>query len=249
MKRASAPITLVVALLAAGAFFACSSPERELRKAKAAGTVEALDAFLAKHPDGPLAEQAKDAKEQLVFGAAKTANTIAAYEDFLKRYPSGKLAGNARAAIEELHFKVAQTGGTIEAYETFLRQHPQGDLAKKAGQALDGLLPGNGIFASAEVLSTEPDRCTVRSAVRILHRSGTLNADTPPTVAPGVMNCAGMVGTSGVEIEKTELVDPNHTVVHLKSFSTAGWGTCGGGTCTVRFSVMGQEHVVSATYK
>ena len=61
MTRLSRRITLGVATLAAGILLCCSSPEKELRKAREAGTTEALDAFLAKHPDGPLAEQARDA--------------------------------------------------------------------------------------------------------------------------------------------------------------------------------------------
>jgi hypothetical protein len=247
MRRASARIPLVMAILAASALLACSSPEKELRKAKAAGTVEALDAFLARHPDGPLAEQAKDAKEQLFLDAAKTTSTQAAFSDFLKRYPNGKLAGAARAAIEALDFKDVQAAGTIEAYDGFVRLHPQSAFAKKATEALDRLLPG-GLYATVEVASTDPNRCTVFATVTILHKTGALTPEAPPAVEPGTMLCGSEVGKSGVEIVKVEPRDANHTLLHVKTFSTSGWSECRG-TCTARFFVQGQEQVVTAVYK
>jgi hypothetical protein len=241
MKRVSARLSLVVAVLAAGVLLSCSSPEKELSKAKAAGTLAALDEFLAKHPDGPLAEQAKDAKEQLVFSGVKAANTIAGYEDFLKRNPNGKLVGAARAAIEELHFREAETTGTIEAYDRFVNMHPKGAFATKAGQALDRLLPG-GVYA------TEPDRCTAHTTVTVLHKVGALPLDPPPSVEPGTMVCGPEVGKSGVEVEKVESRDPNHTLVRVKVFSASGWGGCRG-ICTARFSIQGQEQVITAVYQ
>jgi hypothetical protein len=247
MKRRSARISLVIAVLAASAMLACSSPERELRNAKAAGTLAALDAFLAKHPDGPLAEQAKDAKEQLVFNGVKAANTVAGYEDFLKRNPNGKLVGAARAAIEELHFREAETTGTIEAYDRFVNMHPKGAFATKAGQALDRLLPG-GVYATVEVTSTEPDRCTAHTTVTILHKAGALTLDPPPSVEPGTMVCGPEVGKSGVEVEKVESRDANHALVRVKFFSASGWGGCRG-ICTARFFVQGQEQVITAVYQ
>jgi hypothetical protein len=249
MRNKSARFSIVVAVLAAAMLVACSSPERELRKAKEAGTVEALDAFLAKHPEGPLAEQAKDAKEQLFFDRAKTAGTVAAYQDFLKKYPQGKLLGAAQAAIEELHFKEADKVGTIEAYENFLNQHSQGAFAKKAGAALDRLLPGAAVVGYAEVVSTDPSWCSVVSSVMIIHRSDALPMGATPEVTPGRMNCGGTVGDSGIEVEKVTARDPNHTIVQVKTHSTSGWSECRrGGTCTIRFSVLGQERVVTATW-
>jgi hypothetical protein len=249
MGRRSARISLVIAVLAAGALLACSSPERELRKAKAAGTVEALDAFLAQHPEGPLAEQAKDAKEQLFFDRAKSVGTVAAYEDFMKKHPQGKLIAAAQSAIEELHFKEAEAAGTIEAYEAFLAKHSQGPLARRVGQALDRLLPSAAVVGYAEVVSTDPNRCTVVSSVMIIHKSGALPPGNPPEVTPGMMNCAGTVGASGIEVEKVTARDPNHTIMQVRTHSEAGWAECRiGGTCTVRFSVLGQERVVTATW-
>jgi hypothetical protein len=250
MRPESTRLLFVMAVLAAGLAIACSSPERELRRAKEAGTIEALEAFLAQHPDGPLAQEAKDAKEQLVFRGIKTTNTVAAYEDFLKRYPNGKLVGSARAGIEELHFKDAAALGTIEAYESFLRQHPQGANASPAGQALDNLLPAAPWVASVVATSTEPALCSVFTTVTLVQKSTSPKLDAAPAVTPGMMNCAGTIGATGIEVVMFAAVDSRHTTLQLKSFSKAGWGECrGGASCTVRFSLMGQEQVVTAVYR
>jgi hypothetical protein len=232
-------IAVLIAVLVASAMLACSSPEKELRQAKEAGTLQALDAFLAKHPEGPLAEQARDAKEELIFKGVKAVNTVAGYEDFLKRYPNGKLVNAARGAIEELHFKEAETLGTIEAYDRFLNQHPKGALAAKASQVLERLLPG-GVYATIEVASTEPERCTIHTVVTILHKAGAVSVDPPPSVEPSTMVCGPEVGKSAVAIEKIERRDPNHTLVNVKVASGSGWSECRG-TCTARFIVLGQE--------
>jgi hypothetical protein len=242
-----ARLSVVVAVLAAGAMFACSSPEKELRKAKEAGTVQALDAFLAKHPEGPLAEQAKDAKEELIFKGVKNVNTLASYEGFLKLYPNGKLASAALAAIEELHFREAEAAGNIEAYDRFLNQYPKGAFAAKASQALERLLPG-GVYATVEVNSTEPERCTIHTTVTILHKTGAVTLDPPPSVEPDTMVCGPEVGKTAVAIEKIERRDPNHTLVGVKVSSASGCSECRG-TCTARFLILGQEQVVTGVYK
>jgi hypothetical protein len=246
MKRRSARVSLLAAVLAVGVVLACSSPEGELRKAKAAGTAEALDAFLARHPDGPLAEQAKDAKEQLAFDGAKAAGTVAAYENFLTRYPGGKLAPVARTAVEELHFSEAQGRKTIEAYERFLHQHPEGARAEQAGLALDGLLPSGG-YANVGVATTVSENCSASFPVTLLHKMGALGTEAP-AVTPGTMDCAGTIGPTAIEIERVDRPHPNHTVLRLKSTSTAGWGGCRA-TCTIRFSVLGQEHAAMAFFR
>jgi hypothetical protein len=248
MKRRSTSITLSLAVLAAGIMLSCSSPEKELRKAKDAGTVAALDAFLAKHPDGPLAEQAKDAKEQLVFDAAKAKSTRVAYDEFLKAYPNGKLAPAARTAIEELQFAAVQKTGTIEAFEEFMRLHPQSPLLKKASLALDGLLPADPVARAIDVVSLDSSLCGAVSAVTFIHRSGTFVVEPPPGFVPGTMSCSSLTGGTSVQLEKTLQPDPNHTVLHVRSASTAGWGGCRS-TCTIRYTVLGRELAVNVTYQ
>jgi outer membrane murein-binding lipoprotein Lpp len=248
MRSRSARISLVIVILATGVLSGCSSPEKELRKAKAAGTVEALDAFIARHPEGALAEEAKDAKERIFFDAAKRANTLEAYDDFMKRYPQGKLRGAAQAAIEEFHFEVANRAGTIEAYEEFLHRFPKSAMVKKASLALDGLLPSGTLLASVKFTSADSESCTIFATVTILHRSDASNVDVPTASPPGTMNCSGTIGPARIEVDSVVRRDPNHTLMQLKSVSTAGWGGCRG-MCTVRFDLIGQEQVVTAMFQ
>ncbi len=242
--------TLATALVAVGVglLIACSSPEKELQQAKAAGTTAALDAFLARHPQGPLADEARTAKEKIELDAAKAVGTEAAFEDFLKRHPQGPQADAARDAIEGIHFTVAQGLGTFEGYERFLARHPQGKKVAAARQAMDALLPEFPVVSNVDVVSTEAARCTVHSRVTILHRAGGFGSEPPPLVA-GTMNCGGMIGASSIELEQMIQDDPNRTTVLVKSASAAGWGECGSGTCSVRFTVLGQDRVVTARYQ
>jgi hypothetical protein len=119
-------------------------------------------------------------------------------------------------------------------------------MAQQAGLALDRLLP-SGVSASVGVPATDSASCAISFAVTLRHKAGTLGADAP-AVTPGVMDCVGTIGSSGVEIETIDRPDPNHTVLHLKAYSTAGWGGCHG-PCRTLFSVMGIEHAVMAVYK
>jgi hypothetical protein len=244
----SARTSLVLVVGVAAVMLACSSPEGDLRKAKAAGTAQALDEFLAKHPDGPLAQEAKDAKEQLALDNAKERGTVAAYEDFLKAYPQGKLTSLAHEAIEALHFGEAAKVGTIASYEEFLRLHPKGAMAKKAGDALESILPNEPLTGSLTVTSTDPATCSVKSSVAILHKAGALALDPPPSVVPGMIDCQGTRGKTGVEIESIEQVDAHHTTLHLRSFSAEGWGGCTG-SCILWVNVMGRDQAVTVTFK
>jgi hypothetical protein len=247
MRRTSQTFATVLVTIAIAALCACSSPEKELKEAKAAGTIAALDAFLAKHPQGPLADEAKLEKEKLELAAARTIGTVDAYQDFLKKHPQGAQADAARLAIEELHFAAAKGEGTFEAYERFVTQHPQGKLLAAARQAMDTLLPEAPLVSTVDVASTEPTLCTVHSRVMILHRGTGLGSE-PPALAPGSMSCGNMLGKSTIELEQLTPQDPNHTVVLVKSASASGWSECRG-TCTVRFTVLGQDRVVTATYR
>jgi hypothetical protein len=248
MTTRSTRTPFAVAILAAGVLLCCSSPEKELRKAKEAGTVAALDAFLAKHPDGPLAEQAKDAKEQLIFDAAKSKNTQAAYDEFLKTYPSGKLAPAARAAIDALQLAAAQRAGTIEAYEQFMASHRESPLLARASQALDKLLPAEPAARAVDIVSKDSAACGVLSAVTFIHRAGALSLDPPPEVTPGTMTCSGLTGATSALLEKTLRPDPNHTVFQVRSASTAGWGGCRS-SCTIRYRLLGIEVPANVTYE
>ena len=248
MRNRSTRMFLVIAIVVAAGMIACSSPARELEQAKAAGTIQALDAFLAKHPEGPLAQQAKDAKEQLALDDAKEQGSIAAYQAFLKAYPQGKLASTAQEAIEALQFEDARQVGTIASYEEFLKEHPKGRMAQKANDALERLLPNDPLTGGIQVVSTDPAACSITATVAILHKAGALPVEPPPSVVPGQVDCQGTRGKTTVEITNVEQVDVHHTNLHLKVESAEGWGGCTG-QCILWLNILGRDQATTITFR
>ena len=96
---------------------------KEFRAAQAQGTREALVRFIARHPDHPLAEEARarldartdfpgaepgsadlDSEVYAAFDDARGRNTADAYEAFIRRYGSHPLASEA----QRLHDRIAR---------------------------------------------------------------------------------------------------------------------------------------------
>lgn len=76
----------------------CNTTEKDWKAAKEADTSPAYTGFLTQHPQGPHADEAKAAIENLDWKTARSANTSAAYTAFLVRHPQESHAGDARAA-------------------------------------------------------------------------------------------------------------------------------------------------------
>jgi hypothetical protein len=89
------------------------------RSAQRKDTEADWDAFLAKHPLGAHAPEARARRTRLWFAAAKQANTIAAYEAFLAK-TGGEFSLEARARIEQLELGQARAARTPEELETIL---------------------------------------------------------------------------------------------------------------------------------
>jgi len=95
------------ALLAACAcaiLIACSREQQDWKATQAADTVEAYGEFLAKHPQGELATQARARSEQLVeerdWQRVSTADALEGYQQFVAQHPNGKWTPEARIRIE-----------------------------------------------------------------------------------------------------------------------------------------------------
>ncbi len=82
----------------------CSSERRDWRSAQAADTIESYGRFLASHPEGELAADARLRIAQLAeerdWKRAVEADTARAYERFLAQHPNGKWAQEARIRAE-----------------------------------------------------------------------------------------------------------------------------------------------------
>jgi outer membrane protein assembly factor BamD (BamD/ComL family) len=112
--------------------FSCSAERGDWKKAKSQHSIEAYKEYLAKHPEGKHAVEAKEKITELYYEQAVSAHTIEAYQDFLAKYPEGLYAGRAKVKISELHYEQAESMNTIEAYQDFLAKDPEGIGALRA---------------------------------------------------------------------------------------------------------------------
>lgn len=99
--RAAGPIAAVFLLLLVTA---CSRAQQDWRVAQQAGTAQAYEVFVARHPDSELAsvarERAAQLTEQAAWQEAARANTAGAYRDYLAKYPNGSWSQDARIRME-----------------------------------------------------------------------------------------------------------------------------------------------------
>jgi hypothetical protein len=79
-------ISVLAFLLLSG----CNRTESDWKKAKDSNTAQAYTAFLARHPSGAHADEAKTAVDDLDWAAAKAAETIEACDEYLNAHPNGK---------------------------------------------------------------------------------------------------------------------------------------------------------------
>jgi cell division septation protein DedD len=109
--RAAGPITAAVVLtLLAG----CSRTQEDWRAAQQAGTPQAYEVFVERHPDSELAGVARQRIAQLTEAAAwqqaMRANTAAAYQGYLAKYPNGSWSQDARIRMESKSLAAAPQG-------------------------------------------------------------------------------------------------------------------------------------------
>ena len=70
-------------------------------------------------------------------------------------------------------------------------------------------------------------------------------------VAPDIeveMEPAAVRAGHDPQLEKTVQPDPNHTVLHIQTASTAGWGGCRS-SCTIRYTLLGRELAANVTFQ
>ena len=93
------------------ALAACSAERRDWHSAQAADTIESYGRFLAEHPEGELAADARARIEQLAedrdWKRAVDVDTGNSYERFLAQHPDGKWASEARIRVE--NFVLSET--------------------------------------------------------------------------------------------------------------------------------------------
>jgi hypothetical protein len=107
--------------------------------AQRAGTTEALETFVAQHPDSRMVPVAMVRLDDSHFEQAKKTNTIDAWNGYLAKHADGKHAPEAQYALEQLVYKEAEKAGTREALEKFIAEHPTGTFTPMAKKRLANL--------------------------------------------------------------------------------------------------------------
>ncbi len=142
-------------VLILGILCGCGSPEKSWELAEREDTNQAYLAFLAKYPEGELADRARariiELKQQNAWERAEFRDRLDNYERFLERYPSGETAALARARIAQLQmeaaWETAQEEGSLESLQGFLDVYPD---APQSAQARD-------LIASIPIPQPEPE--------------------------------------------------------------------------------------------
>ncbi len=136
------------------------SPDaRAWRDARNAGSVAALEDYIAENPGGGYVGQARtqidDLTENARWDTALARDTIAGYEDFLRETESDAHTAAARSRLDSLRedraWRYAQSQDTLKAYSDYLVAFPDGDHLLNAETRLAELggAPGSGPVAAA----------------------------------------------------------------------------------------------------
>jgi hypothetical protein len=119
----------------------------EFQQAKTVGDKDSLTGFLAKHPNGA---HASDAKQLIAYKDAVVANTEPAYVKFLSAYPKSEFGDDVGSRLRKVRYNDALTENSIPAYEKFLVAYKQGADVDEVTKLLDPLM-----FAKATETHTE----------------------------------------------------------------------------------------------
>jgi len=106
-----------------------------------------LEAFLQRHPSGPLADAARAQIEQIDWEAVRYSNDRNQLEAFLQRHPSSPFSDAARAQIEQIDWTAANGSNDRSKLQTYLNQHPGGRYAQQAREQIEQI-DWNSAFSS-----------------------------------------------------------------------------------------------------
>jgi hypothetical protein len=131
---------LLPSLFLAVALSACDTAAGDWRKATAANTVAAYQAFLQQHGSDEHADNARGRilalQDDQAWTAARAANTAEAYDAYLKTEGGGVHAEEARYYLTALQraqdWKAMQNDASVASLQAFLQKYPQGVESNQA---------------------------------------------------------------------------------------------------------------------
>jgi cell division septation protein DedD len=134
-------VLICVAMLSA-----CSSPQKDFKKAQDQDTEAAYQNFLRKYSDGPFAQQARDRIAAIEAEDAwkqldVASTTPEALEEYARKYPQSAHATEATerviAARRSAAWDKARTESSLESLQMFVQQYPEGVEADQARAQID----------------------------------------------------------------------------------------------------------------
>lgn len=125
----------------------CVDPDKDWELAARDDSPETYLEFLAKHPDTPQADQARERIQELkvirAWERAEYKDSEETYFDFIKKYPDSEFAANAKVRIDEIErdrqWEFAQEAGTTEALSAFVATYPEAPQREEADEMLEEL--------------------------------------------------------------------------------------------------------------
>ncbi len=161
----SARISCILLFLSTFLVVGCSSTWLNWQEAKFSNTVDAYTDYLAKHPQGPHADDARAAIDDLEWDSAKNyaslsyplpldKESIEAFNGYILKFPQGRHVVEAKEGIEQLDWKAADSSGKITDYMGYLSKYPRGKYADRAKEEINYFYVT--IFHSEDPIKIQP---------------------------------------------------------------------------------------------
>jgi len=227
MRRTALFIVGLLLIALAG----CDRTESHWRDARRIGTVAAYEQFLAQHPAGARADEARRKLEDLRWEQAEQRSTIAGYQKFLQDHPQSRRAEEAKGRVEAMAsdakpFWEAVDECTEAALKRFLRNYPGHTLEREAQRILDELAQTPEIAGNlVELVNRGKMECDARGngpesvSLRVRKRTPQSVALTVPVGTVFVAAASDRCNVVAVAESSLKLPDVNWQTVSLPVLS------------------------------
>jgi hypothetical protein len=111
------------------------APENlDWQRAQSSQTINSMEEFLGKYPNGPHSTEARTMLENLYWTRESQANTADAYQEYLRRFPQGPRAASAE---EEIGFLEAKDHRDPAVLNAFISKYPHSKHISDVNDLLD----------------------------------------------------------------------------------------------------------------
>jgi len=113
------------------------APENlEWQRAQSSQTIDSMEHFLEKYPNGPHSSEARAMLENLYWSKDSRANTADAYREYLRVFPQGP---HAASAEEEIEFLAAKDHRDPAALDAFISKYPHSQHIGEVNDLLENV--------------------------------------------------------------------------------------------------------------